>query len=118
MPKEEGDTNGKAHLEGSSQDYGPPDPHKTSQGELDADGEEEEDHPDFGQELHFVDGLDEAQAMGPRHDPGEEETQDKGEPRPLEEKDHHQAQAQDDGDVTEEEKGHGPERSPSALLFS
>ena len=81
---------GEAHLEGAAQDHRPPDPHQASQGELYADGEEKEDHPHFGEELHLVDSSDQPQPMGPGYDPGEEEAQNQGNPGPLEKEDHPQ----------------------------
>src|SRR3990172_9157130 len=63
--------------------------------ELQADGEEEEDHADLGQQLHLSHIGDEAQPIGAHQNPRGEETHDRRLPQAAEKK-HHQRRNPED----------------------
>ena len=97
---------GQRYLERSTQYHPTPDPDQASERELDSDGEEQENHPHLGQDLHLVDSLNEPESVRPRQNPREQKAEDHWEASPVEKQHNHQGQAEDDGEVGQERDGH------------
>ena len=110
--RQKGDPGGQQDLKRPSQQDRLFNPQQLVDGELDPDGEQQQDHPDFGHDLHFVDGLDQPQSMGPGQDPRQEKA-DQG--RHFQAEEHKQdpdGQDQDDFDVGQEGDFHSNRLAP------
>jgi hypothetical protein len=74
---------------------------------FDADGEQQQDDPDFRQDLDFVHRLDQTQNLGAGQHPGEDKPHDGGNPQAVADKDHHDGQGVNDEQIEDDGNFHG-----------
>lgn len=103
---EGGRKKGYGDLEGPPHQGRPSDPQEPLEGELDADGEEEEDDPHLGEELYLLHLVDEPEAVGAGDDPRHQEPHHHRDPKPRPYEDGDDRDEEDDYDVVEDGYGH------------
>jgi hypothetical protein len=103
-----GAKDGQQDLQGSAQKDGLPDPKEAPEGELQADGEHEQNDARLRQRFDRRDLVDQGQAVRSGQEARQEEADDDGQTDPVAEVDHHHGQQNDDQDVVEDECFHFP----------
>ena len=92
------------HLEAAAHDRLAPHLAQPAEREFDADREQQQDHPDFGEAFHAVDVGHEPERVRAHEDPGDDESGERGDPEAVEGQDHDHGDREDDREIFENEE--------------